>query len=443
MSRLLPLLEYIPALSSGFSAPRHLDPLLSIFERIRRGEAVRAVTSVPPRRGKTESILHAGSWLLLDDPSRQIIYASYAARIAETKSRRARVLAARAGVPIADDSRSRQNWRTGVEEGGWWATGTDGALTGEGGNLLVVDDAHKGRAEAESSVIRERTFQWFKADALTRLEPGGSAIVNGTRWHPDDLLGRLISEGWEHVNLPAITPEGESLWPERWPLAEVLKTQEALGGPDGYEWTNLYMGQPRGRGSRVFGDVVTYDAAPTFERISVGIDYAYSARTSADWSVAVVLGLAAGHYYLIDVVRVQVEPRVFRDRVKLICATHPGARCAAWVAATERGAVEFFRESGIPITDRTAVVDKFSRAIPVAAAWNVGKILVPRKAPWVDGFVSELASFTGVKDRHDDQVDALAAAFDQLRGTNDLHIGSCASERSWDSSPRGWSAGRW
>jgi predicted phage terminase large subunit-like protein len=173
------------------------------------------------------------------------------------------------------------------------------------------------------------------------------------------------------------------------------------------------MGNPRGRGSRVFGDVHHYDVLPPAgAKICIGVDFAYSTRTSADWSVAVVVAESGGAFYVLDVVRVRAEPREFRERVRLLAATYPGASVCAYAAATERGGIEFFRDGGLDIDGRTATADKFSRAIPTAAAWNTGKILLPRSTPWLTSFVSEVCGFTGVKDRHDDQVDALAAAFD-------------------------------
>jgi predicted phage terminase large subunit-like protein len=104
----------------------------------------------------------------------------------------------------------------------------------------------------------------------------------------------------------------------------------------------------------------------------------------------------------------------FRARVQRLSEVHDDAPASAYAASTEMGGIEFVRDGGIRINGRVAKLDKFSRAIPVAAAWNAGKILLPRSAPWLDAFVSEVCGFTGVKDRHDDQVDALAAAFDEL-----------------------------
>lgn len=411
----IPLLDFVPALSPRYVAPRHLAPVAALFERIAVGDAVRAVVSIPPRCAKTETMLHGIAWLLLQRPEWRVIYASHSQRIAERKSRKARELAKKAGVPMAPDAKARSSWLTGEDDGGVYATSPDGSITGEGADVLIIDDSTKGRAEAESGAIRERNRAWLLSDALTRLEPDGSVIVNGTRWHPEDVAGVAIGLGFEVVNLEAITPSGESLWPERWPLPKLLEIRERLGGPEGYEWLSLYCGRPAGRGSRVFGDVTFRDELPRkFDAISVGLDFAYSTRTSADFSVAVVLGRAEGVYHVLDVVRVHEEPRDFRDRVRNLVTTHPGARAAAYAAATEMGGVEFVRDGGIHVEGHVARLDKFSRAIPVAAAWNTGKILLPRSAPWLDAFVSELCGFTGVRDRHDDQVDALAAAFDAV-----------------------------
>ncbi len=424
MSQFTPLLEFIPALSPRFASPRHLAPIGDLFQRIARGESVRAVTNVPPRMGKTELILHGGAWLLAQNPALQLGYASHGQRIAEKKSRRMRELSRRAGVPLSADSKSRSDWRTGEEEGGCWATSPAGAVTGEGFDVLILDDLTPGRAAAESGASRDRINEWLIADALTRLEPGGSCILNQTRWHPDDPAGRALALGWEHVNLQALDADERSLWPERWSAESLKATREMMGGPDGYEWQSLYMGSPRGRGARVFGDVHFYDELPDLStaEISIGLDFAYSTRTSADWSVAVVMAYLAGVYYVLNVIRVHEEPRAFRTRIQLIRETYKQAIACAYAAATEQGGIEFVRDGGVPIDGRVATVDKFSRAIPVVAAWNTGKVKLPRTAPWLDAFVSEVCGFTGVKDRHDDQVDALAAAYDRVRKTESAFI---------------------
>jgi predicted phage terminase large subunit-like protein len=442
---ILPLPEFVHALTPRFSAPLHLAPLTGSFESIARGEVVRDLHSTPPRHGKTICLEHGIAWLHVQRPDLRIAYLTYGSRVGDRKGRQIREREREAGVPIAADSRSKRDWATGVDDGGVWVSSVGGSITGEGFDVVVIDDLMKGRAAAESALIRDTTHSWLAVDVMSRLEPGGSVVGTMTRWHPDDPFGRLIAAGgWRYTNLAALALPGDALcrepgtplWPGRWPLEALLKIRESLGGEAGYEWLSLYQGSPVGRGDQVFKDVHSYTAIPPLERVVIGIDWAYSTKTSADYSVAVVLGVAGGVYYVLNVVRVHVEPREFRGRVQLLLAEHPTATVCTYASAVERGGVEFFRDGGITIDGRTASADKFTRAIPAAAAWNSGKILVPANAPWVDALVSELASFAGTGRGHDDQVDALAAAFDGLSSAGYVET----SEAEWRMAERAMAA---
>lgn len=383
-----------------------------MFERIVRGDVVRAVVSTPPRHGKTELLIHGMVYLLADNPARQLSYIGYATTFAEDKSRKARTIAREVGVPISAEARSRKNWRTGVADGGVWATSITGPLTGQGFGVMLVDDPIRDRATAESSTYREHHYEWFNDTAFTRLEPGGSCIVVQTRWHPDDLAGRLIRDGWEVVNLPALSDEGAALWPERWPAERLLEIKAQLGE---YGWASLYQGQPRPRGGALFRDVHFYDRLPEApRRISIGLDLAYTQKTHADYSVAVVLAELGGSYYVLDVIRAQVEAPEFAARLRQLMATFPGVVPSWYVGGQEQGIVSLLGQMGIPIHALPARSDKFVRAQPVSAAWNTKRVLLPQGPSWVSSFVGEVATFTGVSDPTDDQVDALAAAFDAL-----------------------------
>lgn len=399
-----------------------MAPLANLFERVRRGERVLAVVSTPPRHGKTETLIHGIAYLLAAKPHLQITYIGYGSTFSEDKSRKARDIARTVGVPLSETAWARKNWRTGVDDGGVWATSIDGQLTGQGFHLMLVDDPVKDRATAESAAARDHAYEWLNGTAFTRLEPSGSCIVVQTRWHPDDLAGRLIADGWECINLPAIDDDDpanpKALWPDRWPVEKLREIEQQIGD---YDWNSLYQGRPRGRGASVFHDANLSEMVPAqgASRICIGCDFAYSAKTHADYSVAVVLAECRGQYYVLEVVRVQKEARQFRQQLLLLKERYPEATACAYVAATEQGSVEFVREGGLPISGLVARADKFTRALPVAACWNDGNIFLPKpgekKPDWIEPFLSEVLGFTGVKDRHDDQVDALAAAFDGLR----------------------------
>lgn len=243
--------QWIPTLSPRYASPLHLEPLTRRLEAARK-EPLRLVVSTPPRHAKTETLLHSIAWWLAKDPRLTIAYVAYASDLARSKSRKARLLAQTAGIQLADDAGRLEEWRT-KAGGGLLATGIGGALTGHGVDILIVDDPIKNRVEAESAAQRDRVWEWFTDVAYTRLEPKGSAIVVQTRWHPDDLSGRLLESGrWEGIKLPAIDGEGKALWPERWPVETLQQTRIQVGE---YTWASLYQGEPRSRGGSVFGDV--------------------------------------------------------------------------------------------------------------------------------------------------------------------------------------------
>lgn len=413
--KVVPLADFVPALSPNFSRPDHLQPIVDTFERIACGDVVRACVSAPPRHWKTTTLEHGAAWLIAKNPGLRIIWASYGQRFSERASRRVRNLVERIGVSLAADSRSRATWSTGVGEGNFWCTSVGGSITGEGANLLIVDDPTKGRADAESALDRARIYEWFNDDALTRLEPGASVIVDGARWHVDDLIGRLVNgDGWEYLRLPAISDDGRALCPQRYSVEQLRAIEAQLGR---YGFQSLYQGNPEPRGGQLFVDAVFYELPlPTQMRIGIGIDMAYSTKTKSDFSVAVVLGEAGGIFYVLDVIRLKVRAPDFKRVLDGLAVRYPGVRPFSWVGGQEKGVVDLMNvQGGTQIDVMPAVVDKFTRAQPVSAAWNNGNVRVPHSAPWLNDFVSEVCGFTGIGDVHDDQVDALAAAFEKVR----------------------------
>lgn len=412
---LLPLQKFVPALVPRYDQPTHLKPVTDLFERIADGEEVHATVSAPPRHGKTEVLLIAIAWLLKRKPKLRIGFVGYADDFAGRKSWRALQYAKRAKVPLDRTFAQRSYWRTGVGDGGVLAAGVNGQIVGEGFDLLLCDDLIKDRVSAESSLSRERLHETFTDVLLTRLEPGGSAIVCGHRWHVDDIIGHLVSEGSEEVKLAALNKDGEALFPKRFTAEALRKKREQIGE---YAWASLYQQEPRPRGGVVFNDIRFYEQLPDADKLSyvIGCDLAYTAKTRADYSTAVVCAVGpGGEFYVVHVERKQCVAPDFAVTLSALQRTYRGAQLASYVAGTERGSLDFMARSGLRIKALTAREDKFSRAQFTAAAWNAGRILVPKEAKetkWLNAFVEELAGFTGVNDRHDDQVDALVSAFD-------------------------------
>lgn len=419
------LVAFVPRVSPRFTAPKHLAPLLRRFELAVDGVPQRVCCSAPPRFAKSESVFHVPAFTLRRRPEWTLSYSTYGERLSRKGSRRARALARLAGIETMGPI---NEWRT-HEGGGLLAAGVGGPLTGYGVNIAIVDDPVKNRLEAESSIFRERLTDWFRDVLNTRIEPGGSVFVFMTRWHPNDLIGELVSEGYEYINLAALgrmsegvwIPDaegGESLWPERWPTDAIRKRMEEVGD---YTANSLFQGQPRGRGDRVFGDPHAFEREPIVYRAGAGIDSAYAQTKTADFSAVVKMKRAGDLHYVTHAARVREPMPMFKARLRVLHDAEPTMRWRWYVMTAEMGAASLLAEgeNSVPVRGEVAKADKFIRAQRYAAAWNAGKVLVPKDAPWLDAFLSEHASFTGVNDKRDDLIDAAVAAFDVLAGSGD------------------------
>lgn len=429
------LREFIPQISVGYSTPLHLGSALELFENFET-DPFRFVFSVPPRHGKTELVLHFIAWALRKHPWLNIGYATYNDEQAASQSYRCQALCEAAGVRLGRTSAGE--WGT-IENRYCVFSGIPGNFMGKGFHILIIDDPYNGRVDAESPVRRRKVEESWRGSLRTRLQREvrdgvrcGSVCEIQTRWHEDDLAGYLIkggrpSEGikfkpFKYVKLQAIENDGQpelerALWPEGgWNLDVLRETRDEVGP---YEWSSGFQGEPRPRGAKVFADVWTYPALPPQPyRKGIGLDLSYTARTSSDSSVALVIARGAdGLNYLIEETKAQVPAPAFKRTVVAMQRRHPGARARWYCAGPEVGIADFFMEKPDPVRDFEALpasADKFMRAQPVSASWNRGEVLVPADAPWLPEFLRVVNGFTGVGDSEDDEVDALAAGFDLL-----------------------------
>lgn len=423
-------IDFVPRISRKFAPPRHLARLGGAFDRVIAGETVRAVNWAPPRHGKTELLLHFIVLYLLANPYKRIAYVTYGQNLTRAKARLARLYAQTAGVDLAVTNLGE--WLT-PEGGGVLFTSITGSFVGMGCDVLLIDDPYKNRAQAESLVIRDAVYDWFRGVANNRVEPHGSIIISHTRWHPDDLIGRVISDfaqgdgpEYEILAHAALNGPGENipLWPERWTRDALSKIKLASGV---YDWEALYQGRPRPKGGKLFAGVSYYDPNQlvlTDYKIGIGVDLAYSGKTNSHYSVAVVLAVSSqgdpmtNPIYVLSVVRAQEKLPAFMARLRQLDAQYQFADWLWYTSSTEKGLADLIRqEAGFWLDGEIAAADKATRAQPVAAGWS--RIHLPRvpgiaSPEWVGPFVREVTDFTGVRDKYDDQVDALAAAYDVL-----------------------------
>ncbi|WP_295441517.1 phage terminase large subunit [uncultured Thiodictyon sp.] len=377
--------------------------------------------SVPPRHGKSEQITIRGpAWRLERDPALRYLIGGYSQTLAEKFSRRARGLC-RGRVALSADRNTAADWET-TAEGGVRAIGVGSGVTGHGADWIIVDDPTKSRAEAESPTYRNRVWDWYTDDLYTRLEPQGGITLIQTRWHYDDLSGRVerSEEGqsgdWVRINLPALAeindllgrPEGAALAPGRYDVAALERIRRAVGG----SWISLYQGRPTPAEGALLrrGWFRRYSAAPLNPiRIVQSWDCAQSDDPTADYSVGTTWAETALGYYLLDVRRerltypalkraVVVERDRWRPATLLIEKKSHGAALIQDLRAD--------RTWRTPVVEIIPVDSKVVRMAVESAAVEAGLVWLPEDggAPWLAEYLDELIRFPA--GANDDQVDS-------------------------------------
>ena len=407
---------------------RHLVYLQYQLERVTDGEIKRLIIQMPPRHGKSETAtVRYPLYRLNMDPELRVIVGAYNATLAGKFSRKARGLAEHAGIALSDERTAVEDWET-TAGGGMRAVGVGGGVTGQGGDLIVVDDPVKNREEAESEVYREKVWSWYTDDLYTRLEPGGALVLIMTRWHMDDLAGRILASedgpNWTVVNLPALALEddllgrapGEALCPERYDEPALASIRGVMGE---YSFAALYQQDPRPRDGNMFprSKVEIVDAVPAEARLRVRY-WDKGGGPTGDPTAGVRMATTTERtvFYIEDVVhaRVTIDDR---NRLMRQTAELDGQGVRGWVeqepdsGGKESAQLTVRGMSGYPYFAETVSGDKIVRADPLAAQWQAGNIKLVR-GPWNKAYLDEMEAFpSGV---HDDQVDASSGAFNKL-----------------------------
>jgi predicted phage terminase large subunit-like protein len=430
---------YIRRVSPRHIPPRHIAPIVRLWNRARY-ERVLACVELPPRHAKTTTGLHGLAHRINRDPACLNAFATFGDDYAASRSRICRTLARAGGAQLSKEMANLHEWRT-VHGGGALFHGYQGEWTGQGINgVALVDDPFKDRRAAESGKIRENVWEWWSDVFWTRLEDNASVIVQHTRWHVDDLIGRLLDgkfSGYtfERIRLPAIADEetdplgraiGEALWPERFPVAELDKIERSIGP---YGWASLYQQRPRPRGFQLFNDPARFllrarDGQPGFDptgkRVLCCADPAATEETYGDHTAAFAL-YAEGYgddmkIWIVDRYYGQVTVPAGARGLRDLSHKHYRAPVAVEAAGAFKAVPQILKElePTLRVISIKPIGDKFTRAQALAAAWNAGRVLVPLDAPWAEDTIAECVAFTGLDDPEDDQVDALAHGFNTL-----------------------------
>jgi predicted phage terminase large subunit-like protein len=278
------------------------------LEAVEHGEIDRLMIFMPPRHGKSElASKRFPAWCLGRDPKRQIIAASYNSDLANDFGRNVRNLVNEPefgqvfpNVSLAPDSQAANRMNTN-HGGAYVAAGVGTAVTGRGAHIALIDDPFKDREEADSERRRDVVWDWYRSTLYTRLMPGGAVVIILTRWHEDDLAGRILEqepEQWEVLSMPAINDAGEALWPE-WYGIDALHRIKATIGPR--EWSALYQQRPQPDEGTFFQRAwfKHWQQLPSL-RYYGSSDYAVTAD-GGDYTVHRVWGIdASGDVYRVD-----------------------------------------------------------------------------------------------------------------------------------------------
>jgi predicted phage terminase large subunit-like protein len=396
---------------------------------------------VSPQEGKSQLCSRRfPEWVLDHDPAVPVAIVSYEADTARRWGLAVKQDVAHAGLSfsISPDSKAAGRWDT-PQGGGVYCTGIGGPLTGRPVSVLIVDDPVKDRAAAESKVIREATWDWWESVALSRLAPGARVCLVQTRWHEDDLAGRILSRPsplrWKVLTLPAIAEEDDYLG--RQPGEELPSVRGRAPGHfyklrstlSPYVFASIHQQHPTAAEGNFFRraafrfwrpaepwsdgrERITLESQPvtladcwTF----MTVDVAASSRTSADWTVCAAWMIdLAGNLILLDRARERVSmadhfsmalPLLRRWGIQQMFVERQ------FYAST---LVEDARQAGFPVAEVRADTDKVTRAIPAAARVHSGRVWFPAEVGWLDEWCDELATFP--QGTFDDQVDTLSYA---------------------------------
>ncbi len=427
--------------------------IAAALDRVVRGEITRLMVFAPPQHGKSElvSVRLPALWLGKhpDDP---VIIASYAASLAQSKSRQARAVvespAYRALFPASctdAGSRAVDHWSlASPHRGGLLAAGVGGPITGHGALLGIIDDPHENWEQAHSETMRDRVDEWYRGTFRTRIWPAGAIVLIMTRWHADDLAGRLLvsqPDAWTVLRLPALAEDqsardaacarmglpagqpdplgrtpGEPLCPSRFPVDALEEIRRDVGTR---AWNAEYQADPTpGEGTLVRRGWLRV-AEPPEERPAALVRYWDKAATVDGCRTAGVLmaRYADGRVAVLDVVAGRWTP-ADRDRVMLATARRDGPGVPIWIeqepgsAGIDAMAAAIRLLAGFAVRGDRATGAKDVRLDPFLAYLEAGQVTLAA-GPWNGAYVDELCALPSGAFR--DQADATAGAFNRLR----------------------------
>lgn len=456
------LMYTFPRYRMGWVHEEICQKLDKFYEDVENKKSPRLMLMMPPRHGKSEIVSRRfPAYIFGRNPDISIIGASYSSDLSSRNNRDIQRIidddmyrnifpnTTLSGKNLKPNAPGRYLRTSDIFEivghkGTYRSAGVGGGITGMGGDILIVDDPLKDRAEADSPTIREKVYDWYTSTFYTRLSPGGGILIIMTRWHTDDLCGRLLQamkanegDNWEVIEFPAIATkdeehrkQGEALHPERYPLEQLTKIKAAIGTRD---WEALYQQHPTVDGGTIIKEnwIKTYTVLPAdFDTIIQSWDMSFKDKTSSDFVVGQVWGRKGANCYLIDQVRGRFSFTETLEKFVSLSVKHPKATAKLIEDKANGPAVIDTMKNDIhgiiPIEPDGS---KLARAYAVTPMFEAGNIYVPDKtiAPWITDYLLELSQFPVAA--HDDQVDATTQALRHLQQKKPIKINTKLLQR--------------
>jgi predicted phage terminase large subunit-like protein len=435
-------LDFVRHVWPAFIAGDHHKIMANAFERVAKGELKRLIINMPPRHTKSEFASYLfPAWFLGNHPERKVIQTAHTAELAVGFGRKVRNLFENSdftevfpNISLSADSKAAGRWST-SKNGDYFAIGVGGAVTGKGADILIIDDPHSEQEAAMGAYnpdVYDKVYEWYTSGPRQRLQPGGSIIVVMTRWSTRDLTGQIIksstqkvgADEWEVIELPAILPSGNPLWPEFWPIEqlEALKAELPVS-----KWNAQYQQNPTSEEGalikREWWNVWEDDDPPTCTAIIQSWDTAFLKTQRSDYSACTTWGV----FYHPDSTGNEVPNLILLDSLKEKYE-FPELKKVAYehywqwepdqmiVEKKASGAPLIFelRAMGIPVTEFTPSrgQDKIARVNAVTDLFASGMVWAP-PTRWADELIEECAAFPAGD--HDDLVDSMTQALLRFR----------------------------
>jgi predicted phage terminase large subunit-like protein len=431
------------------------------------GNSPRLMITMPPRHGKSElASRRFPAYALGRYPDMGIICASYSADLATRMNRDVqRVIddptyrAIFPGTTIAGKAQTQQgSWLRNADyfevvgrKGSFRSAGVGGGLTGFGASIAIIDDAIRNRQDADSPTVRQTVWDWYTSTLYTRLAPGGGVIVINTRWHEDDLSGRLLEaqakgEGdeWRVINFPAIAEQdeehrkkGEALHPERYPLEALERIKAAIGTRD---WEALYQQHPVPDGGAIFKDEwlqrvwLPKDLPARWDELVIAFDMSFKGSDSSDFVAGQLYGRFGPDYYLLDQERGRWSFTESLEAVRRLVGRskaytrHP-VRVLVEDKANGPAVIDVLKKEISCLVPVQPDGSKEARAHAITPLFEGQNVVLPdaSMAPWVRDFKLELLRFPA--GAHDDMVDSCEYCLRSLSSGHKLNIAPALKQR--------------